>query len=96
MSRKNNVYRLLRIARDMRVKDVAEAVGVTRAYISAIEAGEREPSLDKVLAYAKSLRVDENTFFSLRELCKGPGEYGPRLLAVLERIVALDKKGEEF
>lgn len=96
MSQRNNVYRLLRIARDMRVKDVAEAVGVTRAYISAIEAGEREPSLDKALAYAKALRVDENTFFSLRELCKGPGEYETRLLAVLEKIVAQDEKGEQF
>ena len=50
MDAKHNVYRLLRIARDKRVKDVADALGVTPAHISAIEAGTREPSLDLIPA----------------------------------------------
>lgn len=86
----NNVYRLLRIARDMKVKDVAELVGVTPAYISAIEAGKREPALDKIPAYAKALRVDENTLFYFRESSNHQGVFESFLLAILEKITKLD------
>lgn len=86
----NNVYRLLRIARDMKVKDVAELVGVTPAYISAIEAGKREPAIDKIPAYAKALRVDENTLFYFRESSNRQGVFENFLLAILEKITKLD------
>lgn len=86
----NNVYRLLRIARDLKIKDVAEAVGVTPAYISAIEAGKREPALDKIPAYAKALQVDENTLFYFRNACNKPGKFESFLLAILRKITELD------
>lgn len=88
----NNVYRLLRIARDMKVKDVAEQVGVTPAYISAIEAGKREPARDKISAYAKALRVDENTLFHFREAGSTPGRFETFMLAILEKITELDNE----
>lgn len=90
MDARNNVYRLLRIARDMRVKDVADALGVTPAYISAIEAGKREPSLDLIPAYAHTLGVDENTLFYFRDSKNRPGTFEKFLLALLNKIVALD------
>lgn len=87
----NNVYRLLRIARDLKVKDIAEEVGVTPAYISAIEAGKREPALDKISSYAKALRVDENTLFYFREASSHQGKFEAFLLAILQKIVSLDE-----
>lgn len=86
----NNVYRLLRIARDLRVKDVADSMGVTPAYISAIEAGKREPSTKLIPAYAKALQVDENTLFYFRDPMNQPGKFEHFLQAVLHRIVLLD------
>lgn len=86
----NNVYRLLRIARDLKVKDIAEAVGVTPAYISAIEAGKREPSIDKIPAYARALHVDENTLFYFRDTCNGSGKFESFLLKILQKITELD------
>ncbi len=91
MDAKHNVYRLLRIARDMRVKDVADALGVTPAYISAIEAGKREPSLDLIPAYARALGVDENTLFYFRDPKNKPGTFEKFLLKLLERISALEQ-----
>ena len=47
MSSKNddlNIFRLLRIARDKKVKDLAEDLLVTPAYINAIEKGKIIPS----------------------------------------------------
>ena len=90
----NNVYRLLRIARDMKVRDIAEAVGVTPAYINAIESGKREPSLDKIPAYAKALRVDENTLFYFRKPENQYTTFEKFLRAILDKIVALDGRGE--
>ena len=46
MSSKNddlNIFRLLRIAREKKVKDIAEDLLVTPAYINAIEKGKRIP-----------------------------------------------------
>ena len=88
----DNVYRLLRIARDLRVKDVADAMGVTPAYISAIEAGKREPSIKLIPAYAKALQVDENTLFYFRDPKNKPGKFEYFLTAVLNRIIQLDEE----
>lgn len=88
--RECNVYRLLRIARNKPVKEVAEAIGVTPAYISAIEAGNREPSLDLIPKYARALEVDENTLFYFRNPANQPQGFERFLLAILERITKLD------
>lgn len=92
MKSKNNVYRLLRIARDMKMKDLARQVDVTPAYISAIEAGKREPSRDKITAYAKALRVDENTIFHFREVGNDLGGFETFMLAILKAIVEQDNR----
>lgn len=91
----NNVYRLLRIARDLKIKDVAKEVGVTPAYINAIEAGKREPALDKIPSYARALQVDENTLFYFRDTCNKPGKFESFLLAILKKIVELDGECDE-
>ena len=39
-----NLYRLLRIARNMPVHTLAEKIGVTNSYINAIDKGTRTPS----------------------------------------------------
>lgn len=59
MDNSYNIYRLLRIARDMKVKDLAEIMRVTPAYINAIEKGERVPSERLIREYARALNVDE-------------------------------------
>lgn len=81
-----NVYRLLRIARDRKTKEIAAALGVTAAYINAIESGLREPSLDKISLYARALDVDENTLFALRSGLEEYDRFEPALLFVLESI----------
>lgn len=90
----NNVYRLLRIARDLKVREVAELVGVTPAYINAIESGKREPSLDKIPAYAKALRVDENTLFYFRNSEEQHGPFEKFMLAILNKLVDMDSKNK--
>mgnify|MGYP002679772768 CR=1 FL=1 len=40
-----NIYRLLRIAKDLKTKEVADELRVATAYVSAIEKGKRTPSV---------------------------------------------------
>lgn len=52
-----NIFRLLRIARDRKVKDLAKELSVTPAYINSIENGERYPSERLLRDYAEALGV---------------------------------------
>lgn len=91
---RNNVYRLLRIARDMKTREVAKLVGVSHVYINAIESGKSEPSLDRFSAYAKALKVDINTLFYLRDLKYEEGTFEGYLKRILEVVIDLDDKNE--
>lgn len=64
----SEALRLLRVFHDMKQKDLAEEVGVSRSYISEIEKGNRTPSLDVVERYAEVFRVPVSSilFFSER------------------------------
>lgn len=86
-----NVYRLLRIARDLKVKDVAEHLKVSTSYISAIEAGKREPSTKLIADYAEVLGVDANTLLFFRESKNHPSKFENFLLLLLQKITEIDK-----
>ena len=54
-----NVYKLVRLARNVSVKDLAEELRVTAAYINAIENGSRIPSERLIRDYSVALGVSE-------------------------------------
>ena len=76
----------------MRVKDVAEALDVTPAYINAIEAGKREPSMKLISQYAEVLGVDENTLFRFRNPDNRPKKFEQFMLLILKTITVLDQE----
>lgn len=55
-----NIYRLLRIAKDLKTKEVADELRVATAYVSAIEKGKRTPSVRLRRNYAKLFQIDED------------------------------------
>lgn len=61
-----NVFRLLRIARNLKVKDLAQELSVSSAYINAIENGERFPSDRLLRDYAIALGVDQEVFLTFK------------------------------
>ena len=65
-----NVFRLLRIARDIKVKDLAEELMVTPAYINAIEKGDKVPSPRLIRQYAIALNVDEEVIYNFSQKYK--------------------------
>jgi len=59
-----NIYELLRIARKVKVKDLAEQLRVTPGYIHAIESGAKSPSTRLIKDYADFFDVDENVILN--------------------------------
>ena len=61
-----NVFRLLRIARNIRIKEVADELSITPAYVHAIESGKNFPSGRLLRDYAKVLGVSEETILNFK------------------------------
>lgn len=85
-----NVFRLLRVARNMSVKDIAEELSVTTAYIHAIENGEKFPSDRLLRDYAQVLGVDEKTILNFKPET-GKLKFEKSLLYLLKIICELEE-----
>jgi transcriptional regulator with XRE-family HTH domain len=55
--------RQMRLERNLTQSQLAEAIGVTKGYISMIENGDSAPSVGKLIALAQAFKVDLNAFF---------------------------------
>ena len=68
MKNENNInfgqtIKILRIASGYKQKDLAEKVGVRAHYLSLVESGKRDPSLNVVRAIANALNVPVSYLF---------------------------------
>jgi transcriptional regulator with XRE-family HTH domain len=59
--------RQMRLERNMTQKELADAVGVTKGYISRIENGETAPPVGTLIALAQGLSVEFNAFFDVED-----------------------------
>ena len=83
---KLNIFRLLRIARDIKVKDLAQELSVTPAYINAIENGERFPSDRLLKDYAQALGVEKDTILNFKLEDQKNKQFENVLLTLLQMI----------
>ena len=83
---KLNIFRLLRIARDIKVKDLAQELSVTPAYINAIENGERFPSDRLLKDYAQALGVEKDTILKFKLEDQKNKKFENVLLSLLQMI----------
>lgn len=82
----SEVLRLLRIANDYSIKDLAELLDVSAPYISRIESGEKQPSEQLLEKYAKVLHVKVETINFLEKKNKKVNyRYQDLLLKILKQ-----------
>ena len=86
-----NIFRLLRIARDMSVKELSEKLLVTSSYINSIEKGDRIPSERLIQDYARICRVDIRIIENFAKNINGKSSFEHLLLSLLEKICESDK-----
>jgi len=83
-----NVLKLLRIANEMSIKDLATKMAVSSTYISEVEANNKKPSLDMLTKYSEALNVNKSAILYFdEEGAKISYHYQKLLLKILEQIV---------
>lgn len=86
-----NIYRLLRIAKDLKAKEVANKLRVATAYVSTIEKGERTPSVRLRRNYAKLFQIDEDYIVSFTP----EKDFEHTMLKLLEFICKAEEETSE-
>ena len=82
-----NVLKLLRIAKELSIKDLATKMSVSSTYISEVEANNKNPSLDMLTKYSEALGVNKSTIMYFDEEGEKIGyNYQHLLLEILKEI----------
>ena len=82
-----NVLKLLRIAKEMSTKDLAEKMNVSSTYISEVESNNKNPSLEMLTKYSEALEVKKSTILYFDEVGeKNSYNYQKLLLEILQKI----------
>lgn len=82
-----NVLKLLRIAKEMSIKDLATQMSVSSTYISEVESNNKKPSLDMLTKYSEALGVNKSTIMYFDEEGEKMGyNYQLLLLEILKEI----------
>ncbi len=70
----NKALRLLRVFHDLKQKDLAEKLGVSKSYISEIESGNKTPTLALLERYTEVFEVPTSSILFLAENLDGDRE----------------------
>jgi transcriptional regulator with XRE-family HTH domain len=91
----NEALRLIRVYHDMKQNEAADKLGISKSYLSEIESGRKEPSLDLLKKYETAFDVPISSimFFS-ENLRKSPTKEKARTF-VASKIINLLKFIEE-
>lgn len=83
-----NVIRNTRNSHDIKQKELAEAVGVSANYLSMLERGDRNPSLDVLIKIAKQLDTSLHELFLRAEAPELNSDYkrGYYLAKLLDKV----------
>ena len=84
----NNIFRLIRLARDLRTSDVASMMGCTTAYVSQVENGERKPTVEWIGDFCKKLDVREDVVQHFDN--NSEGTFERKMLSVLQTICDME------
>lgn len=82
------VLQLLRIANNLSIKELAQELNISSAYISEIEANKKKPSLELLSKYSKALGVSMSTILYFDEKGSQCGyKYQKLLLQILQELI---------
>lgn len=91
----NEALRLIRVYHDMKQNEAADKLGVSKSYLSEIEKGHKDPSLDLIRKYENTFEIPASSimFFS-ENLGKSPTKERARTF-VASKIISLMKYLED-
>ncbi len=93
----NEALRLLRVYNDLKSYELADKLGISNSYLSEIEKGKKEPSIDLINKYAEIFGTEPSTilFFS-ESLNKNKSKFkkiiGKKIIQFLQNIENAENK----
>jgi transcriptional regulator with XRE-family HTH domain len=87
----NEALRLLRVFNDLKAVELAEKLSISTSYLSEIEKGKKEPSLDIIKKYAEIFDTSPSTILFFSENLDKEGSsfkksIGRKLIQFLQNI----------
>jgi transcriptional regulator with XRE-family HTH domain len=70
----NEALRLLRVYHDLTALELAEQLGISPSYLSEIESGKKEPSLQLIRRYAEIFKTSRSSILFFAEDLEGVGK----------------------
>lgn len=91
----NEALRLIRVFHDMKQNEAAAMLGISKSYLSEIEKGRKEPSLDLLRKYQDSFDIPTSSImFFAENLGKSPASEKARTF-VASKVLSIMKFIEE-
>jgi transcriptional regulator with XRE-family HTH domain len=95
----NKALRIVREVHRMKQGELADALGISKSYLSELERGEKKVSLDVLNKYANTFDVPASTFLSFMEALEGESDVrrsrARKLLSVLSWTIGNDRTESE-
>jgi transcriptional regulator with XRE-family HTH domain len=81
--------RLLRVYSDMTQKDMAEALGVSQSFLSEVEKGRKQPTLELLHRYGERLGVPLSSLMFFAEEIDPVTRSGKARIAIASKVLEL-------
>jgi len=95
----NEALRLLRVFNDIKAKDMAKLLNISPSYLSEIEKGKKDPSLNLIKKYAKMFNTSPSTilFFSKKISSDGNSSKFKKTIAkkTIDFLLGIENEGKE-
>ena len=69
----DNVFRLIRVFHNLNKSETAKKVGLSLSYVSELESGSKNPSLDAINKYASGFDIPASSLLLFSEAAEGEG-----------------------
>ncbi len=91
----NEALRLIRVYHDMKQNEAADRLGISKSYLSEIENGKKEPSLDLLRRYETAFDIPTSSIMFFSENLGEPPAREKARMFVASKIVRLMQFLEE-
>ena len=68
----SEALRLIRVFHDMKQNELATRLGISNSYLSEIEAGKKQPTIELMNRYSEIFRIPSSSILFFAEGLKGP------------------------
>lgn len=86
-----NILRYIRICNDLSTHDIAHMVGISVAFVSAIETNKKTPSLERLNKFADCYNIETSKILYLVELEQKGKDRKEILKEILEYYIVREK-----